>query len=290
VRVLLIFIVLLTLNSPAVAGNWNTSSGSATATASNGSGFSKFRKHGSGWKKHNYQVLTDETKARAGKKYQRFELQAGDCFPKSDWNDCKTNRARVEFSAAGRPRQKPIGQQCYGFSLMLDKTFPDVYPTTTMLGQVKPYGNVPVGKAYGFKSFPQIVSIKANRKKLQFQFEWLYGEIDNFKTRPIRKNIADIADMLDVWTDISFCLDFANNNLEAWVNGVSKAKIDKSPVTWAPDSIYFKYGIYNSLVDGYKKRWDKEIPTQIVFYDEIRRGTKVTDVDVNLNPALRPLD
>ena len=159
-----------------------------------------------------------------------------------------------------------------------------------MLGQVKPRGNAPVGKAYGFKSMPQIVSIKANRKKLQFQFGWLYGEIDNFKTRPIRKNIADIADMLDVWTDISFCLDFANKNLEAWVNVVSKAKIDKSPVTWTPDSTYFKYGIYNSLVNNYKKRWDQEMPTQVVFYDEVRRGTKVTDVDVNLDPALRPLD
>lgn len=286
--VLLILIALLTLNSPAVAGNWNTSGGSATATASNGSGFSKFGKHGSGWKKHNYQVLTDETKARAGKKYQRFELRAGDCFPTPDWNDCKTNRTRVEFSA--RPRQKPIGQQCYGFSLMLDKTFPVVYPTTTILGQVKPRGNVPERKDYGFKSFPQLVSIKANRKKLQFQFEWTWGDINNAKIRPVVKNIADIADMLGVWTDISFCLDFANKNLEAWVNGKSKAKINKSPVTWTPDSIYFKYGIYNSLVDGYKKRWDKEIPPQIVFYDEVRRGTKVTDVDVNLNPALRPLD
>ncbi|MDC0062829.1 polysaccharide lyase [Candidatus Puniceispirillum sp.] len=171
----------------------------------------------------------------------------------------------------------------------LDKSFQAVYPTTTMIGLVHQIGG-PTGKYLGFKSVPQIVSIKANRKKLQFQFEWLYGEKDKVKTRPIRKNIADIADMLGVWTDISFCLDFVNKNLEAWVNGKSKAKINQSPVTWTPDSIYFKYGIYNTFVSGYKKRWDKDIPTLVVFYDEVRRGTKVTDVDVNLNPALLPLD
>lgn len=165
--VLLIFIALLTVNSPVVAGNWNTSDGSAKASAKPESGFNKFAKHGHGWKKHNYQVLTDETKARAGKKYQRFELRAGDCFPKNGWNDCKTDRNRVEFSA--KPRQKPSGSQCYGFSLMLNKSFQAVYPTTTMIGQVHQVGG-PTGKYLGFKSFPTIAAIKVDRKSYSLFF------------------------------------------------------------------------------------------------------------------------
>lgn len=286
-RVLLIFIVLLTLNSPAVAGNWNTSSGSATATASNGSGFNKFAKHGHGWKKHNYQVLTDETKARAGKKYQRFELRAGDCFPTNGWNDCKTDRNRVEFSA--KPRQKPTGSQCYGFSLMLDKSFQAVYPTTTMIGQVHQVGG-PTGKYLGFKSVPHIAAIKVDRKKLQFVFQQTFGDKNNVKTRQVKKNLANVADILGKWTDISFCLNFNDKNIDIWVNGEKKRGVNQPPVQFVPKSIYFKYGIYNTFVSGYKKRWDKDIPTLVVFYDEVRRGTKVTDVDVNLNPALRPLD
>ena len=33
-----------------------------------------------------------------------------------------------------------------------------------------------------------------------------------------------------------------------------------------------------------------KIPTQIVYYDEVRRGTKIEDVDRNINPKLKPVD
>ena len=32
------------------------------------------------------------------------------------------------------------------------------------------------------------------------------------------------------------------------------------------------------------------MPTQVVFYDEIRRGTSIEEVDVNINPKLKPVD
>ena len=33
-----------------------------------------------------------------------------------------------------------------------------------------------------------------------------------------------------------------------------------------------------------------KIPTQIVFYDEVRRGTSIKEVDRNINPKLKPVD
>jgi len=33
-----------------------------------------------------------------------------------------------------------------------------------------------------------------------------------------------------------------------------------------------------------------KMPTQIVFYDEIRRGNSIEKVDINLNPKLKPVD
>ena len=50
------------------------------------------------------------------------------------WNDCENDRERFEFSS--RPRQKPVGQKCYFYSLKITPNFFDVHPTGTDLGQV----------------------------------------------------------------------------------------------------------------------------------------------------------
>lgn len=92
------------------------------------------------------------------------------------------------------------------------------------------------------------------------------------------------------WTDISWCLDFDKNKLQAWVNGEQKVDINKPPAKWKPKSIYMKYGIYNTQVSAYKKIWDEPIPTLIVNYDEVRRGTSIEQVDANINPTLQPVD
>ena len=58
-----------------------------------------------------------------------------------------------------------------------------------------------------------------------------------------------------------------------------------------PEEIYFKHGIYRSFISKYKERKKKnKMPTQVVFYDEIRRGASIEEVDVNINPKLKPVD
>jgi len=53
-----------------------------------------------------------------------------------------------------------------------------------------------------------------------------------------------------------------------------------------PESIFFKYGIYRSF--GSKQL--SNVPTQIVYYDEIRRGSSIEEVDFNINPNLKAID
>ena len=36
--------------------------------------------------------------------------------------------------------------------------------------------------------------------------------------------------MKGVWTDISLCLDFKNERIDAWVNGENKVKILEPPI------------------------------------------------------------
>jgi hypothetical protein len=49
---------------------------------------------------------------------------------------------------------------------------------------------------------------------------------------------------------------------------------------------FFKYGIYQSFVSNHSG----STPTQIVYYDEIRRGSSVEEVDLNINPNLKVID
>ena len=236
---------------------------------------------------HNFQYIKDKTTARAGKYFQRFELRDGDCFGDDSWNDCDTNRERVEFTA--EPRQHINQNQCYGYSLMLSKDFVDTHPTNTTLGQVHQYGG-PTGTAGGFASFPPIIQIDALRGYLFFNWHELGGSATNVIDFPRYKKLKPLKDMKEVWTDISFCLDFRNKRIDAWVDGIKKVEILKSPIFFRPKGIYFKHGIYRSFISRYKQLTGGKMPSQIVFFDEIRRGNSIKKVDININPKLKPVD
>lgn len=237
---------------------------------------------------YNFQYIKDKTKARAGKYFQRFELRDGDCFGDDNWSDCENNRERVEFSA--EPQQRPVKKQCYGYSLMLSKEFIDTHPTNTSLGQIHQKGG-PTGTAEGLASFPPLIQIDAFLGGLHLNWHVLSGSKTNVIDRGYHYELKRLRNMKEVWTDISFCLDFENKRMDVWIDGVQKVKILKSPINFVPEEIYFKHGIYRSFISKYKERKKKnKMPTQVVFYDEIRRGASIEEVDVNINPKLKPVD
>ena len=250
------------------------------------SGF-KFHLNFMDHKDHNFKYIKDKNKARAGKYFQRFELRDGDCFGDDSWTDCDTDRERVEFST--RPRQAPKRKQCYGYSLMLSNDFIDTQPTNTSLGQVHQHGG-PTGTAGGLASFPPLIQIDARYGHLFFNWHELSGSATNVIDESRYYRLKPLKDMKEVWTDISFCLDFKNKRMDVWVDGIKKVEILKSPIFFKPKSIYFKHGIYRSFISRYKQRNNGKMPTQIVFYDEIRRGSSIKKVDININPKLKPVD
>ena len=250
------------------------------------SGF-KYHKNFMDHNEHNFKYIKDKKKARAGKYYQQFELRDGDCFGDEGWSDCDTDRERVEFST--RPRQPITKNQCYGYSLMLSKDFTHVHPTSTTLGQVHQHGG-PTGTAQGLASFPPLVQIDVVGESLMFNWHELSGSATNVIDESRYYKLKSLKDMKEVWTDISFCLDFKNKRMDAWVDGIKKVEILKSPIFFKPKSIYFKHGIYRSFISRYKQRNNGKMPTQIVFYDEIRRGNSIEKVDININPKLKRVD
>ena len=66
---------------------------------------------------------------------------------------------------------------------------------------------------------------------------------------------------------------WANNKLILDFKGATKSKGVKN---------YFKFGIYRSKVSIYKQIQKKDIPIQVVYFDEVRAGKKKEDVIKNL--------
>ena len=241
---------------------------------------------------HNYSYISDKDFARRGSFYQRFELKDGDCFWDEYWNDCDNNRERIELSS--RPRQKPEDIQCFAYSIMLDKAFIDTYPTGTSLGQIHQMGG-PSGTAEKLPSFPPIVQINAERGRLRFKWHELSGSASNVIDITKDYDLISLDGMKDKWTDISFCLNYKDRRMDVWINGIKKHEILKSPISFIPEFTYFKYGIYRSFISKYKQYKkmlgrDDTLPTQVVFYDEVRRGNSIEEVDFNINPKLKPVD
>ena len=289
--VLLCLLLVLILPNDAKSKIYTDDKGKLALSAPEYSGFRTHTNYMS-QNSYNYEYIEDEMAARRGKFYQRFELRDGDCFGDDTWNDCEKDRERVEFSS--RPRQDPSGNQCFAYSIKLDKNFIDVHPTNTDLGQIHQKGG-PSGKAGGYVSLPPLIQMAAKNGKFYFKWHSLTGSPTNVKDEGINYYLLGIKDMVEKWNDISFCLNYEDELMQVWVNGNKKHEIANSPINFVPESTYFKYGIYRSFVSRYKN-WKESIgqeaklPTQIVYYDEIRRGNSITEVDFNINPKLMPVD
>ena len=265
------------------------SSDGLTMTASKNSGYGSHSNF-FGQKKKNFGLINNPVKARRGEKYQRFEVADGDCFTSGDWNDCETDRERVEFTAT--PMQKPTGNQCFAYSIMLDDSFQSASPTNTSLGQIHQKGG-PKGSMEGIKSNPPLIQFDVKNDYYELNWHVLSGSVNNVRDQSVFYKLIPLNDMKGKWSDISFCIDFANKNISVWVNGDKKVNIDKAPINakLVPTAIYFKHGIYRSFISKYKARHGTDVmPTQIVYYDEVRRGFSIDEVDVNINPSLEIVD
>ena len=249
------------------------------------SGF-KFHKNFMAQSKHNFNYIKDSSQARSGDYYQKFELRNGDCFGDENWNDCDNDRQRIELSS--RPNQPASGKQCYGYSLKLSKEFTDIRKVSTTLGQIHQKGG-PSGKANSLSSFPPLIQIDARKGNLYLNWHKLSGSRDDVKDESEYYKLKTLKSMKGVWTDISLCLDFENKRIDAWIDGINIVKILKSPIFFEPESIYFKHGIYQSFISNYTS-FKGETPTQIVYYDEVRRGNSIEDVDINVNPNIKFVD
>ena len=276
-----ILFIFLIFKSISLANNFSIDENDKLFIETFNSGF-KFHKNFMSQKNHNFSYIKDSSQARAGDYYQKFELRDGDCFGDESWNDCDNDRQRIELSS--RPNQTVSVKQCYGYRIKLPNDFTDIRKVNTTLGQIHQHCG-PSGKANSLTSFPPLIQIDARKGNLYLNWHKLSGSRDNVKDLSKYYKLKSLKSMKGVWTDISLCLDFKNERIDAWVDGNNIVKILESPIFFEPKSIYFKHGIYQSFISNYTL-FKGETPTQIVYYDEVRRGNSIEDVDINVNPNL----
>lgn len=89
--------------------------------------------------------------------------------------------------------------------------------------------------------------------------------------------MASISGMRDRWTDILIHFNSsAGGNMEIYLNG-SRRVSTANFIRFRPQSYYVKYGIYRSFVS----RHGGPMPTQVVYYDEVRLANTREAADIN---------
>ena len=260
-------------------------------------------------KKYGFQRVKGFT--RRGSVAQRFEIRHGDCGRNSGYNDCSNDRQRVERSEKPYNRiEKPNGTTWYGYSIFIPREYRGLGKTGTTYGQVKTLSDYhPIWFTANYGNQMMVIFFDGSKCKI--------GSLSSWTGR---------------WVDVMIKANYAKSGtgpfFEFYKDGKRVCSRSKPLVTGKLTSqrlqLYFRYGIYNSFVSrwlsqnatrnvtaqGYsqtfsrgstsksaaanpfKYDWGVQLPTQVVFYDEMRYGKTREEVDVRLHEKLgiKPVD
>ncbi|WP_122074297.1 heparin lyase I family protein [Pseudophaeobacter sp. EL27] len=239
---------------------------------------------------------------RRGDRAQRFEIRHGDCGRSSGWDDCSTDRGRVEMKE--RPKNafsKPGQGVWYGYSVLVPKDFVSLGRANTMLGQVKAEGWLMPMWSINLNDNPYLLFADGQTCKI--------GSLASWRGR---------------WNDIAIFAHYGRQGQNVYFQMFKDGKLicqRKTPFMPAEfrnkrPKLGLKYGIYNSFVSRYlaskgrtpaavtayaqthenggskspsptpfKYDWGVRLPTHVIHYDEFRAGARREDVDVRMLEA-----
>ena len=241
-------------------------------------------------KKWGYAIVnkSDGHPVRSGEQSMRFEVRAGDCswsrnvsstttkaealndiWRGTGFSDCVMYRERRE------KKQDPgdeRGENWYHYSLYIPEDFPVIYPVITSLGQWH------AGYEDGRYASYRMDLTAGGMYTVNYA---ITGEPDR------DKGIIHLRDMRGKWTDVLMHANWSRDDdgfFRVYLNGDSTPVYEWSGITRkkGPSRIHFKFGIYRFYIykrNIYIKKMDKiEIPTQIVYYDDVRKGKSCEEV------------
>lgn len=87
-------------------------------------------------------------------------------------------------------------------------------------------------------------------------------------------------ELLGRWTDIVMHIRWSIHDdgfTRVYING--DLRLDRpGPQTLYSDPFGYRYGIYRSFISRYERMHNERIPTQVLYFDHIRRGHSYRDV------------
>ncbi|SPF75297.1 hypothetical protein ALP8811_00284 [Aliiroseovarius pelagivivens] len=254
--------------------------------------------------------------SRAGQKAQRFELRHGDCGGNKYWDDCTNDRQRIERKEDPKDRlQKVGGQTWYGWSFFLNPDFRDIGPGNTTLGQLK---------MKGWRTPLWHFNMRDGKAMMWFGNEGgcTIGRVSKLRGR--WNDVVIFADYSTAPKGPSFVMYMDGKE----VCKRQKPMVTQTMLNNSERDLFLKYGIYNSYLSRWLERnktqavtaapfqdryatetgssktsnsasstpfaynWGVTLPTQVVFYDEMRFGKNRAQVDIRMLEAAgaKPVD
>ncbi|MDB4822973.1 polysaccharide lyase [Candidatus Pseudothioglobus singularis] len=227
------------------------------------------------FKSHGAQIVDkkDGHPVRAGNKSLRFELRDGDCNdpPPPAHNDCKTDRERFELSA----EDIYSGEEWwYAWSIFIPKDFINISPAYLSLGQ------------FHLEPTPEgdpccNLSLRNRRGGYHLQ-----NPINNFDEQQLLTH----SEMVETWNDILINLKLSkkdNGFIKLWLNDKLVYEYQGPTLTKNSKFVSFKFGIYRSFISWFLNQSKRlynisKLPTQVIYYDEVRVGKSKEQVVGNL--------
>jgi Polysaccharide lyase len=238
---------------------------------------------------------------RAGALAQRFEVRGGDCGAENGWSDCANDRERSEFYSR---RRFGMGEEVWiAWSVFFPKDYWDSTDFHTVVGQIHQEG--------GTRGMPPLAQLVTERGSLSIMYHELDGTPYNIEDYGIKTDLVRLDAIKGRWTDVMIHVNFskADGFLEVYIDGKKKYDLHREAmiknqrvgysvifykntdfIVFEPQNFYFKYGIYRNFISNYTNRTGQPVPTQILYYDEVRVGSDRASVDIRGNAALAAVD
>ena len=282
------------------------------------SGYKKLSKSLTGkyYKDYGMQVVNkkDGHPVRAGEKSIRFEVRSGDCGKDREggWSDCKNDRERHELSAGGKKDYMSKGEYWLAWSIYFPEDHQNLYPLSNNYGQFHQKKGQPVfmfkernysysvvrtigdddydeRKLVGKNVMPGnwydiLVNVKWSKKKDGFFKVWVNNELKYDYKGPTKTKQYVYYKFGVYRTGITRYLNYKN------IDEIEMCFKEKGSTT-KENTAFYKlqrkkwYGhktsinLYDKCKDYYKHT---EVPSTIVYFDEVRKSKKKEKVIKNL--------
>lgn len=226
------------------------------------SGWSLDRLHHNGFKDYGCHVVDAENghPVRAGQQSLRFEVRDGDCNSNDGFDDCANDRSRHEITQTSDFASD--GDEVWtAWSLYVPDASLRSKDEVVFLGQfqgangVAPIMFEDLGTGYG---------VRQNDSSYEIIHHERLVANDQFRSQ---------------WTDVLLHLVWSSGSdglIEIFINGALVDTLVGPNVTVGSDTV-MHLGIYNAFISQCDCDF---MPTQIVYFDEIRQGTTRSEVEL----------